>query len=264
MDKSVIAEMARSTLRRRSEELESRLNADAELKRCRESFPYFLFRHCRTLDEHDPTQFAKAFPRHPYILTLSKVLQSERRIAVEKSRQMMISWVVCAFVLWVAMFQPNVLFFVQSKKEEDAADRLDRIYKIYFRLPAFMRERFPLNLNSGRPGTQLYTDLYLTWRGEDRAFFGFDDSSMAPGSEFADLVKNNSVRSRIWAIPQGADVVRQYTASGLFSDEDAFQSLAGEAYGAYMPTMSKDSWVIKVSTPNPGHFESVARDREVR
>jgi hypothetical protein len=259
-----IASLARETLRRHTVALEERLNADYELRRSRESFAYFLFRHCKTMDEHDPTVFAKPFPRIPYLLELAEIFQHERRIAVEKSRQMMASWVFCAATLWVAMFHPNVLFFVQSKKEEDAADRLDRIYKIYFRLPAFMRERFPINLNSGRPGTQLYTDLFFTWRIEDRKFFNFSEEALGDGATFDDLVKQNGVRSRIWAIPQGADVVRQYTATGIFSDEDAFQILAGEAYGAYMPTMGSNSWVLKVSTANAGHFESICKDKEVR
>lgn len=264
MAKLPIAQLAKETLRRRIADMEERSNAETELARSRERFAYFLFQHCRTLDEHDPTIFAKAFPRKEYIREMADLMQAHPRIAVEKSRQLMISWISCAFVLWYAMFHSNVLFFTQSKKEEDAADRLDRMYKIYFRLPPFMRDRFPINLNSGRPGTQLYTDLFFTWRPEDREFFGFNAEALASGSSFDDLVINNSVRSKVTAIPQGADVVRQYTASGIFSDEDAFQALAGDAYGAYMPTMDQNAPVLKVSTANPGHFQSICTDREIR
>lgn len=258
-----LASLARQSLRKKIEERGDFYNEAAELERCRERFAYFLFKHAYTQDEHDPTVFAKPYPQLQYIREIADMLQTHRRIAIEKSRQMIMSWLVCSFVLWVGMFRPNVLFFIQSKKEDDAADRLDRIYKIYFRLPKFLRERFPINMNSGKPGLQLYTDLYFTWRPEDPAFFNIDPVS-GTASTIEDLVAAQAVRSHLWAIPQGADVVRQYTATGIFSDEDAFQEQAGEAYGAYMPTLAADSWVIKVSTANPGHFESICKDREIK
>lgn len=253
-----IAEIARLTLRKRAAEREQEVHVERELERCRERFAYFLFKYCRTQDEHDPTVFAKPFPRLPYVRDLADILQTHRRIAIEKSRQMMVSWIACAFVLWVAMFRPNVLAFVQSKKEEDAADRLSRIYQIYFRLPPWMRDRFPVNLNSGRPGQALYTDLYLTWRPEDKSFFAFE------GEGFDELVKSNAVRSRIQAIPQGSNVLRQYTSTLVFSDEAAFQEQAGEAYTATAPTLDKEAWYLMVSTANPGFFESITHDRELR
>jgi len=253
-----IAEIARLTLRRRAAERVQEIEIEHELARCRERFAYFLFKYCRTQDEHDPSVFAKPFPRLPYIRDLADILQKHRRIAIEKSRQMMVSWIVCAFVLWVAMFRPNVLAFVQSKKEQDAADRLSRIYQLYFRLPEWMRKRFPINLNSGRPGQALYLDLYFTWRKEDRAFFGVE------GEGFDDLVNANAVRSHIQAIPQGGDILRQYTSTLVFSDEAAFQEQASESYAATAPTLDKDAWYIMVSTANPGFFESITHDRELR
>lgn len=252
--------LAALTLRRRREEAAGEEFIAEELERCRQRFGYWLFAYARTQDEHDPTSFAKPFPRLDYIRILADIVQFERRVAVEKSRQLMMSWLLCAFTLWLAIFRPNVLAFVQSKKEEDAADRLDRIYQIYFRLPEWMRRRFPINLNSGRPGQQLYTDLYFTWQPDDEAFFG----TAAEGVAFADLVENRAVRSRIWAIPQGSEVLRQYTATLVFSDETGFQEKAGEAYGAIMPTLSADSWYLMVSTASPGFFESVTKDRDFR
>lgn len=250
--------LAALTLRRRREEAAGEEFIAEELDRCRQRFGYWLFAYARTQDEHDPTSFAKPFPRHDYIRHIADLLQVERRVAIEKSRQLMMSWLVCAFTLWLSMFHPNVLAFVQSKKEEDAADRLDRIYQLYFRLPQWMRDRFPINLNSGRPGQQLYTDLYFTWRENDDEFFG----TVADGVPFVDLVKNNAVRSRVQAIPQGSDILRQYTATLVFSDETGFQEKAGEAFGAIMPTLSDGSWYIMVSTANPGFFESVTKDRD--
>jgi hypothetical protein len=259
-----IGQLARETLRQRVAEVRAETATAEELLLCRERFARFLFGWCRTVDEHDPSTAAKPLPRLPYLLHLADALQGSRRIAIEKSRQMMASWIACAFVLWVAMFRPNVRAFIQSKKEEDAADRLSRIYQLYFRLPKAFRDRFPINLNSGRPGQALYTQLYFTWRPEDRDFFGRDVVPEDAATTFEDLVQTNAVRSEIWAIPQGGDIVRQYSVSLLMSDEAAFQEEASEAYSAAAPTLSDDSWYIMISTPNPGFFQSVTCDRELR
>ena len=43
-------------------------------------------------------------------------------LMVEKSRQVMATWICCAYLLWRAKFRDHQLILVQSKKEEDAAN----------------------------------------------------------------------------------------------------------------------------------------------
>jgi hypothetical protein len=253
-----IRAMAAETFRAKIMERKGELFRDQELEKMKDSFPYFLFNYCRTQDEHDPGVSSKPFPRHDFVLGVAQLLEQEKFLAIQKSRQLMASWICCAFTLWKAMFTPNSLCFVQSKKEEDAADRLSRIYQIYFRFPSWLRERFPINLASGRPGSALYTDMHFTWHGEDDSLFGVEKKDLG------ELVESKLIRSRIKAIPQGGDILRQFTSTLIFSDEAAFQEMASESFTAAAPTLGKHSHVIMVSTANPGFFESVVRDRELR
>ena len=253
--------LASAALRKQIELRQADAHVDEELQRCKARFAYFLMRYVKTVDEHDPSSFAKAIPRLVYLREIADLLQREPRIAIEKSRQLMISWICISYVLWHSLFHANVLFFIQSKKSEDAAALLDRCYQIYHRLPGWMRERFPINLGSGRPGMPLFSHLYFTWRTEDEKLFGY---TVEEGMSFKDLVSANATRSHIFAVPQGSDQIRQFTATGLFSDEAAYQTEANEAYTAAVPAMAPDSKMIFVSSAAPGFFESLCRDVELR
>lgn len=255
---SGLSELFSAKIAERRREVEEQASRLFELERCRDRFAYFLFEYVRTVDEHDPTDPAKPIPRLEYIKDIADIMQFERRIAIEKSRQMMCSWILVAHALWAAMFRPNVLWFLQSKKEADAADRLYRIYQIYYRLPEWLQERFPINLASGRPGVTLHAEMHFTWRSKDADFFGVEREKLDG------LIKAKAVRSKIWAVPQGGDIVRQYVASGISSDESAFQTEASEAFTAAAPMLGQDSWYVHVSTANGGSFfEKICRDREL-
>jgi hypothetical protein len=49
----------------------------------------------------------------------------------EKSRQMMVSWIMCALYLHDTQFKVNRLTFIQSKKDEDSDALVQRCYFIY-------------------------------------------------------------------------------------------------------------------------------------
>lgn len=253
-----IRNYAVQTLQSRINRKKEKHQTEQELANIVNSFPYFLFNYCYTKDEHDPSMFSKPFPQYPYVVALAHILPTTHRLAIQKSRQLLASWICCAFILWLAISRPNSLCFVQSKKEDDAADRLDRIYDIYFRMPEWLRQRFPINLASGRPGQPLHLEMHFTWQPDDATTFNHDPH------EIQKLVASKVVRSRIRAIPQGGDILRQFTATAIFSDEAAFQEAASESFTAAAPTLAPDSYLILVSTANPGFFESVCKDRELR
>lgn len=68
-------------------------------------------------------------------------------------------------------------------------------------------------------------------------------------------------RSHIWAIPQGADHARQYTATDYFSDEMAYQIECEDVLAAVGPSLSKKGNFIGVSSAAPGEFEELVFDR---
>ena len=193
----------------------------AELARCRFNIPYSILTHCFTKDEHDADTPVKRFPRKLYIHGMLKELCSSPRIAIPKSRQIMITWTCIAYLVMKAVFWRHRLIFCQSKKEEDAAMLIDRAKHIYEHLPWWMKQASPLK----------------------RALHKLP---------FNKLIFTNG--SMMWGVPQGADVLRQYTASIIFGDESAFQEKAEDAYKAAKPTVDGGGQIILVSSANGKNF----------
>lgn len=192
------------------------------------SLEYFA-KYVRTQDAHADGSFSeRAFPKRkdkPYLWQFLDACQRESLFAVEKSRQIMITWAACLYCFWKAKFTPNRLIFIQSKKEEDAASL------VYHRDPYGAR-------------------------------IAFMEHSLPEGLRTVDFTKNASygqivfpdTHSKIWGIPEGGDIIRSYTASIVFSDEFAFQPEAAEAYKALRPTISGGGQFIAVSTARSGAF----------
>ena len=121
-----------------------------DFERCRRDPHYFIFEQVRTKDEHDAADPVKRFPDHLYLRSLLDCLLVAGRLLaprdaryalevghsdawlsalhtsgilpVEKSRQVMATWLCSAYLLWRAKFRDHQLILVQSKKEEDAAN----------------------------------------------------------------------------------------------------------------------------------------------
>lgn len=201
------------------EEIES-LAQEKSYIRAENDFFFFCLEFVMTIDEHDKNAPVKHLPMEKeYMKDLSFLFVNEMYLLIEKSRQMMVTWMACAYALWVAMFHEGKRVFIQSKKEKDANATLDRVKFIYQHLPEKMKEKYKVN--------------------EPMAY-----CKMQWG-------KRNSI---IEAIPQGADVLRQYTASLIISDEMAFQERAEEAYIAARPTLTGGGQFIGISSPNFKEF----------
>ncbi len=155
----------------------------------------------------------------PHLTELATHFLNEPLLLIEKSRQMMVTWIFVACHLWDAMFHEGRRIFFQSKKEHDANHLVDRAKFIYKRLPEVMKLKHPAN--------------------EPMAYLKL---------EFG---KQNSI---IQGTPQGSNILRQYTASRVFSDEMAFQEKAEEAYIAAKPTLTGGGSFIGVSSPNFKEF----------
>lgn len=214
-----------------NEELEelSRLTAVEEVKRASTDLFYYLENMVWTLDEHDEKQPIKPLPMHKrYLQELAYHFLHEQLLLVEKSRQMMVTWVMVACHLWDAQFHEGRRIFFQSKKEMDANHLVDRAKFIYENYPepykSVIHSEFPIR----RPTAYLKLE------------FG----------------KQNSI---IQGTPQGSDVLRQYTASRIFSDEAAFQDKAEESWIAAKPTVVGGGSVAMVSTPNFKNFFYLVR-----
>ena len=221
-----------------------------------------------TKDEHNADEPEQLFPDFPYLRCLFDCLlvsghflapEAARyaltwgiplahleqqaltgTLFIEKSRQIMASWLCCAYLLWRAKFHAHQLLLVQSKKEEDAAkfvfikdERQARI--------SFIESKLPLWLQDG---------LFLTSSaigGQRRSFIRLAD--------YGNLYFPNG--SRIWAVPQGGSVVRSNTPSCLFSDEAGFQPEFGLAFEAAVPALRGGGQGIFVSSAEVSDFSTL-------
>jgi len=196
------------------------------------SHPLKFIAHVRTKDEHDETSPVKLFPQKPYIPYLFDIFtQKEQSIFfIAKSRQIMLTWLCCVYALWLAKSKPHRLIFLQSKKEEDAANLV------------FSGGRTGKNWNTARIS---FIEKHLpAWLQDEKI-----------ESAYGKLLFSNG--SKIWGIPEGADMIRSYTPSLVISDEAAFQPEFGSAYTAMLPIAKHGGQLIAVSSANPGAFGEI-------
>lgn len=206
-----------------------------KVRRASGDLHYYLEHFVYTLDEHDVRSPVKQLPyrQKKYIGELADLFLNERMLLVEKSRQMLVTWVMVACHLWDAQFHAGRRIFFQSKKEVDANHLVDRAKIIYNNYPPVYKQVIQHQFPANEP--QAYLKL-----------------------EFG---KHHSI---IQGVPQGADILRQYTASRVFSDEMAFQEKAEEAYIAAKPTIVGGGSFIGVSSPNfKNFFYLLAKDNLV-
>lgn len=226
-----------------------------EAERLRRDAHWALFEsgYFRTKDEHDLDDPVKPLPNLPYLRAmLDWLLVSGRLLApaqatwalaaepqalprllfaaqagilfIEKSRQILATWLCCAYALWRAKSRPIQFILLQSKKEEDAANL------VYNKDPAtarisFMESRLPPHLRS---------------------------IDFKTGAAYANLYFPNG--SRIWGIPEGADIIRSNTPSLIVSDEACFQPEFGGAYTAALPAIKGGGQLVALSSAHPGDF----------
>lgn len=177
-----------------------------------------------TNDEHDSINPVKRFPDIPYLKVLCDLWFYEPLLLVPKSRQMLITWLFVSCYLWDTQFKRGRLNFFQSKKEEDADRLIQRAHFIWEHQPDWIKQLFPAE----------YTFCHL---------------------------KFPLGHSEIWGVPQGGDQIRQYTSSGLFSDEMAFQPDAEDAYSGAKPTITGGGRFTGVSSANPGFFQYLIENK---
>ncbi len=201
-----------------------------EIAKCSKDFWYWLMSYAYTEDTHSHGSPKQPFPDKPHLFYLSFLLQTVLRLLVPKSRQLTVTWLLCAFYVWKAIHSPSRLIFFVSKKEEDADANIQRSLYIYNNLPKWYRAYCPGVGKNGDP----YTYCNLRFQN----------------------------RSRCWGIPSGGDQTRQYTASDIFIDEGAFQEFMKEQLASAIPTLGKRGGIAIVSSAAPSFFQDLVFDVE--
>lgn len=141
-------------------------------------------------------------------------LLSENRVIILKARQLGITWLCCAYALWMCLFQSGRTVLAFSQGQEEANEIVRRVKVMFERLPEWLREITPT----------LVTD------------------------NAGELVWSNE--SRIKSFPATKKAGRSFTASLVLMDETAWMEYGEQLYTAVKPTVDNGGQLIVFSTAN--------------
>jgi hypothetical protein len=143
---------------------------------------------------------------------LEKIVRNQI-VVVLKARQLGLSWLICAYAMWLILFHEAKTVIVISKGENESKEIVSRIKLMYDHLPDWMKTRIKIvKDNEG---------LFL-------------------------LANYSEVRS--FAARSGAG--KSFSASLLIMDEAAEMPEAEAIYSGARPTLSKSGKVVIISTGN--------------
>ena len=192
--------------------------------------PYeWATKYTRTYNEHWAEEGRPApyepFPDWVYVQALFRLLQIKRIVLVEKSRDMMVSWICVAYLTWEAMRVPRRGVIFQTQKEDKAVQLIDYAKCLYGNQPLWLQENFPL---------------------------------VKPADKQAGLELQFANGSYLVGIPGGANQIRSYHPWGYLNDESSFQPDAGECYNEALSAVKGK--IIFNSSAGPGWYADFRHD----
>lgn len=202
-----------------------RLKAAAELERRRRRRAQqpqpldaltFIERHVLIDDAQDRGDGRGVMPfvLWPSQRDLLATIERERLLLILKARQLGVSWLACAYALWLCLHRPGRVVLVFSKGQDEANEMLRRVKVMYWRLPDAVRSALPALIKENT-----------------------EEMEWANGS-------------RVKSMPATKSSGRTYTASLVILDEFAFLQWATELYTALKPTVDGGGKLIILSTAN--------------
>lgn len=187
----------------------------SELLECRRDPWYFIKTYCYTLDEHAEKKGLPSIRLFPDLEYAEKIVRDwqkgHRKYILDKSRQMLVSWLFSCLHLHAALFGYGIRIFYVSRKAEVSNALLERTKHTLRHLPAWMIPE--------------YRDVEY-------------------------ILEFPGQKSIIQAVSQDNDALRSYTASYIWFDEWAFQENGKVGYAAAKPTIDGGGRVTGTSTPN--------------
>ncbi len=185
----------------------------AEWMQCEQDAAYFIDTHV-IIDEPQGDTVA-AMPFHLWDAQIGVLAQlvTEKLVIILKARQLGISWLCCAYALWLCLMKPGRVVLMFSEREDKSQELVRRLRVMYQRLPEWMRQRVPI----AKDNTQS-----LEWANGSRV----SASAATPGAG------------------------RSLTASLVLLDEFAFMQWGADVYTAVKPTIDAGGQLFIVSTAN--------------
>jgi len=184
-----------------------------EWDKCVPSVRYFIYTYCLIDDPQSKEGTIIPFDLWPAQQRILQMFRQHRLFIILKARQLGISWLCCAYALWLCVFQSGrrVLLFSQGQNEAD--ELLRRVKVMYERLPEWMLARVGVDkLNTSE--------------------IAFSNGSL------------------IESMPATQKSGRSLTASLVIADEFAFMQWASELYTGMKSTIDGGGQLIILSTAN--------------
>lgn len=170
----------------------------------------------------------RPFPMFPYIEPLVNAWLRNNMMLIEKARDMTATWTVVALYTWDTLFHHGRQNIFQSEDASKTLDLVKRAKIIYDKQPKFLKDVYP--------------------------------AAFTIGPAKSGILKIESLGSEILGFPEGADQIRQYHPTGVFSDEAAFQKSAGDSFAAIKPSVQNGGRYTAVSSANPSWFQFACAD----
>lgn len=190
---------------------------------CSLSFVAFVIRHGYIQDRRTK----KTIPFHlwPGQSLVAPLFETVKRLIALKARQIGITWLTAAYVLWRAIFHANELIIIISAKEDLASEFLDRVKFMFDHLPGYLK-----------PKVYKRTNSELTFAHEER--------------DAAGNIILQGLQSTIKSLPSTPDAGQSKTISLLVMDESAINRYCKEIWSAATPTLEhSDGQAIVISNP---------------
>jgi hypothetical protein len=141
-------------------------------------------------------------------------LMTTRQVLILKARQLGISWLLCAYALWLCLYHPGRMVLLFSRGQLEADELLRRVKVLYQRLPDWLRTALPRVIT------------------ENASELAWDNGS------------------RVQSLPATENAGRSFTASLVIMDEFAFMQWASKLYTAVKPTIDGGGQLVVLSTAN--------------
>ena len=190
---------------------------------------YWIRNFAQTFDEHDLGVKSKPFPtdweHFPIVcadLDAAMLKKGVSRIAYPKSRQIMVSWLLVAWMTYACWRFGNLHCAVKGKKEGESEYQLKRADHILRHLPVVLSQRSPVKRSI-------------------KALIEWENGSL------------------LEAFPEGSEAIRSRVPTVLFLDEAAYQENFDESY---LAALSNSRIIIMASSVFPGDFQRIVEDTD--
>lgn len=187
-----------------------------EVRKCRRSPLYFIDTYCQVLSEDEQGWIPLSL--WPAQMDMVRALKGNRLVVALKARQLGMTWLVLAFVLWLVLFHPIATVLLFSRRDDEAVDLLrTRLKGMHSRLPPWLRAR-----------------------------------TSGPNNDHEWSLANGS---RVKAFPANAG--DSYTASFVFIDEADLVPDLGRLMRAVKPTIDAGGKLVLLSRADKGNPQSL-------